>query len=155
MALRYIFNPMKEKFLYETLPHRLKYFAEKTPNKTAFVFYSTALEWTTLSFQELYYRSLTFAKGLRVLGISPDDIVALLDSRCPEWLTCYFGIIMAGAIVLGMRFSSKEEVKYTVKMSVYNVMIIFSSGHNGLNENIIKTFVSKTNFSGEIVLLRT
>ncbi len=63
-----------------------------------------------VSYQELWDRGARVAGGLRKEGISPGDRVAIRLPNCNEWLVAFFGILMAGGVVVPVntRFTDAE-----------------------------------------------
>nr|GMD59897.1 probable acyl-activating enzyme 16, chloroplastic [Ipomoea batatas] len=71
---------------------------------------------TNLSFKELEKEIVSFAEGLRVIGLKPDEKIALFADNSCRWLVADQGIMTTGAInvVRGSR-SSVEEL-----LQIYN-----------------------------------
>jgi len=82
--------------------------ARLTPDKTALVWVPTGARYT---YAELDTRAVRCARVLReVLGLSPDDRVALLADNCVEYLDLFFAAPKAGVILvpLGTRLTPPE-----------------------------------------------
>ena len=57
-------------------------------------------EWESMSYGEFLEVARDIGTGLAKLGMRPTDRVALLSHNGPEWVICYFGILMNGGIVV-------------------------------------------------------
>ncbi|MFC1399936.1 MULTISPECIES: class I adenylate-forming enzyme family protein [Streptacidiphilus] len=53
----------------------------------------------SLTFAELYDQALRLAQGLREHGVSPGDTVAVHQPNSLRFTLCYFGVLLAGAVV--------------------------------------------------------
>jgi len=82
---------------YEKIPLQsyLKKAAMEFPTKTAIHFLGKEL-----SFQEVYIQASKFANYLRQLGIDKGHRVAIMLPNCPQAVICYYGVLMAGGIVV-------------------------------------------------------
>lgn len=54
----------------------------------------------TRTFAEVHATARSLAAGLRAWGLHPGDRIALLAENRVEWVTAYFGILNAGAVVV-------------------------------------------------------
>lgn len=59
-------------------------------------------DWQSISYRGLRQLARQVASGLHRLGIRPGDRVAIAAESCPRWVVCDFGILMAGAVNVGM-----------------------------------------------------
>jgi long-chain acyl-CoA synthetase len=84
-----------------TLPGLLEQNAERFSNCPALK-YKQQGQWQTISYQDLWQRVRSIARGLAALGVKPGDRVALISENCPDWVACDFGITSAGAINVAM-----------------------------------------------------
>jgi long-chain acyl-CoA synthetase len=68
-----------------------------------------------VTYEEVWDRAARVAGGLRAQGISPGDRVAIRLPNCNNWLVAFFGILMAGGVVVPVntRFSETES-KYVI-----------------------------------------
>lgn len=65
------------------------------------------------TFAEFYEDVLSFGGGLKNAGIKKGDRVALLMNNSIEFITAYFGIIAAGAVVVPVNiFLKAEEIEF-------------------------------------------
>ncbi|RAL54418.1 hypothetical protein DM860_001546 [Cuscuta australis] len=100
---------------YKTVPDIWKSAAEKFGNHIALVdpYHNPP---TNLSYKQLEKEILSFAEGLRVVGLRPDEKIALFADNSCRWLVADQGIMSTGAVnvVRGSR-SSVEEL-----LSIYN-----------------------------------
>lgn len=86
----------------------------------------TALFWgeQEYSFQKLSAQSHVVAERLALLGVKPGDRVALWLKNCPEFISSFFGILNAGAVVVPINnFLKTEEVAYILKDAEANVIV--------------------------------
>jgi long-chain acyl-CoA synthetase len=86
----------------------------------------TALFWgeQEYSFQKLSSQSHVVAERLALLGVKPGDRVALWLKNCPEFISSFFGILNAGAVVVPINnFLKTEEVTYILKDAEANVIV--------------------------------
>jgi long-chain acyl-CoA synthetase len=69
--------------------------AERFPDTVAVSFYGRAL-----SYRELREEARRFARGLRAVGVTPGERVLLLLPNIPQAVICYYGALLAGAVVV-------------------------------------------------------
>lgn len=69
--------------------------AEKEPNKT-FI----RMGYETFSFAETFSLANNIARGLRKLGVSSDDYVAIMLPNCCEYILGWFGVILSNAAIV-------------------------------------------------------
>jgi acyl-CoA synthetase (AMP-forming)/AMP-acid ligase II len=68
-----------------------------------------------LTYRELWDRSARTAGGLRALGIQPGDRVAIRLGNGADWCVAFWGIQMAGAVVVPVNTRFTEaEVEYVI-----------------------------------------
>ena len=97
----------------------LKESAEKSPNKVAIHFLGREL-----TFKEVYESALKFAAYLRKLGIEKGDRVAISLPNCPQSVISYFGILLAGGIVVQTNPTYTErELEYQMKDSGSKIIV--------------------------------
>jgi long-chain acyl-CoA synthetase len=82
-------------------------------NKEVFI-YRTGIRRFTYSYLQLYSYSLKMAAYLLKQGIKKGDRVAIWAPNDPFWAISYFGIILAGAIVVPIDFASGEKRAETI-----------------------------------------
>lgn len=54
----------------------------------------------TMTYRELHADAVKVARGLLSLGVSPGDRVAILLPNCPQAVVSYYGVLLAGCIVV-------------------------------------------------------
>ncbi|XP_019184086.1 PREDICTED: probable acyl-activating enzyme 16, chloroplastic isoform X1 [Ipomoea nil] len=100
---------------WKTVPDIWKTASEKFGNRIALVdpYHNPP---TNLSYKQLEKEIVSFAEGLRVIGLKPDEKIALFADNSCRWLVADQGIMTTGAInvVRGSR-SSVEEL-----LQIYN-----------------------------------
>jgi len=77
------------------LPALLDAAAADFPATPAISFYSR-----TLTYGDLHREALRFARGLRKAGVQPGERVLLLLPNVPQAVICYYGALLAGAVVV-------------------------------------------------------
>jgi len=77
-----------------------------------------------LTFAQLDHEARVIAAGLRELGISPGQTVALLIPNVPEFTMAYFGILYAGCTVVPLNvLLSPPEIDYHLEDSDAKLLI--------------------------------
>src|SRR5690625_4696429 len=69
--------------------------ASRYPEKKALYFVGKEL-----TYQELYSQAKQFANYLPSLGLKKEDKVAIMLPNCPQAVISYYGILMAGGVVV-------------------------------------------------------
>lgn len=86
----------------------------------------TALFWgeQEYSYDQLLLEAQCVAEELSRLGTTPGDRVGLWLKNCPEFIPSFFGILMAGGVVVPINnFLKADEVGYILKDGGTGVMI--------------------------------
>lgn len=78
-----------------TVPDLLRHSSDRFANSPALLFYGTCI-----SYRELDDLATRFALGLRRLGVSQGDRVAIMLPNIPQTVIAYYGILKAGAVVV-------------------------------------------------------
>nr|BBD06515.1 acyl CoA synthetase [Watasenia scintillans] len=94
----YYHVPKPDPLIYETIPERLRKFAEKRPDKISTVVYHTMTDRRQLTRRELYDQAWTFARALRKHGVQHGDRVALCAHNFVNWLVYDIGIQISGGV---------------------------------------------------------
>lgn len=135
---------------YITFTDLLKRRANDTPNKPAYIFIDEEKKRTVLTFQDLYTKAVSFAKGLVSLGIQKGDTIGLSGRNVPEWLIANFGIQMAGGCVLCLPFCYKASDLVNLLNSLAPVKaLIMDPGLDDDNLNIATEITSHTTPDGK------
>lgn len=96
-----------------SLQQLLKNTAEKYPNKIAIHFNGKEL-----SYQELYESALKFAGYLQKIGIQKGDRVAIMLPNTPQSVISFYGVMMAGGIVVQTNpMYTERELAFQMKDS--------------------------------------
>jgi long-chain acyl-CoA synthetase len=95
----------------KTLIDLFKLFEKR--NKGVFI-YRTGIRRFTYTYPELYSSSLKMAQYLLSQGIKAGDRIAIWAPNNPFWAVSYFGIILAGAVVVPIDFASGEKRAETI-----------------------------------------
>jgi long-chain acyl-CoA synthetase len=100
---------IEEKPLYVYLQQA----AAEFPTNTAIHFLGK-----TLSYTELYDQSLKLANYLQSLGLQKDDRVSIMLPNCPQAVIAYYGVLLAGGIVVQTNpLYMERELEYQLKDS--------------------------------------
>nr|WP_263325505.1 AMP-binding protein [Neobacillus sp. Marseille-Q6967] len=87
--------------------------AQQFPEKTAIHFMGKEM-----NYRELYNETLAFSSYLQQIGITKGDCVAIMLPNTPQAVISYFGIIMAGGIVVQTNpLYTERELEYQMKDS--------------------------------------
>ena len=87
--------------------------AKRFPEKIALHFMGKEM-----SYKDLYDETLSFASYLQEIGISKGDRVAIMLANTPQAVISYFGILMAGGIVVQTNpLYTERELEYQMKDS--------------------------------------
>ena len=80
------------------------------------MYYHKVDKFVGLSYREIDLKSKAFARGLIELGVEKGDRIAVLSENRPEWGISYFGILLAGGIVLPLDPCLKiSELKHIIR----------------------------------------
>ncbi len=97
----------------------LKESAEKSPTKVSIHFLGREL-----TFKEVYQSALKMAAYLKKIGLEKGDRVAISLPNCPQYVISYFGILMAGGIVVSTNPTYTErELEYQMRDSGSKMII--------------------------------
>ena len=95
--------------------------AQRSPDKTAFVFGETRL-----SYSQVDAAANQVANGLIGIGIEPGDKVGLSCPNLPYFPIIYFGIVKAGAVVVPLSVLLKHnEIAYHLSDSGCQGLFLF------------------------------
>ncbi|GAX91329.1 long-chain-fatty-acid--CoA ligase [Effusibacillus lacus] len=104
-----------------TLPQMLGQTCKRFPERGAIYFYGQQI-----NYQTLYGYAGRFAAGLRELGIEKGDRVAIMLPNCPQYVIAYYGILMAGAIVVQVNpMSVEREIEHFLSDSGAKALVVF------------------------------
>ncbi|MBY0146642.1 long-chain-fatty-acid--CoA ligase [Neobacillus niacini] len=105
--------PAELEFRPEPVQQYLVDAAKSYPDKIAIHFMGKEM-----TYKELYNESLSFASYLQELGIAKGDRVAIMLANTPQSVISYFGILMAGGIVVQTNpLYTERELEYQMKDS--------------------------------------
>lgn len=78
-----------------------------------------------MTYKELYESAMKFANYLRVLGVEKGDRVAIMLPNCPQNVIAFYGILMAGGIVVQTNpLYTEREVQYQMADSEAKVIVV-------------------------------
>ena len=78
-----------------TVPDLLKWAHDRFFDRVAIKFMGK-----TLTYNEVYQAAHSFAHALVKMGIKPGDRVSIMLPNCPQYVIAYYGIMLAGAVVV-------------------------------------------------------
>lgn len=105
------------------LNESLKKSAEKFPNRNAITFDNKYI-----TYRELYSQVECVASNLVQDGVRKGDKVALILGNCPEFVIAYYGILLAGGVVVPVNpIFTKNEISYILSNSEAKAVIANSS----------------------------
>ncbi len=98
---------------HETIYSLLNWLNSTCPSKMAFKCHEK-----TVTYEELYSRSMNIAKGLTRLDIKKDDKVAIWGSNSIDWILVQMAVAMVGAVLVPINTRHRAmELEYTLKQS--------------------------------------
>lgn len=87
--------------------------AKEFPQKTAIHFMGKEI-----TYHVLYEKAMTFANYLKEIGLKQGERVAIMLPNIPQTVICYYGILMAGGIVVQTNpLYTEREIKFQMKDS--------------------------------------
>ncbi|MCP8967381.1 AMP-binding protein [Ectobacillus ponti] len=112
------------------IPHHIDY----DPQPLHFYLQQTAFEYPhknaihflgkNITFHEVYVQSKTFANYLKSLGVEKGDRVAIMLPNCPQAVIGYYGVLLAGGIVVQTNpLYTERELEYQMKDSEAKVIL--------------------------------
>jgi fatty-acyl-CoA synthase len=103
------------------LTHYVQVAAERYPHKPAVIFCGS-----TLSYSALHARVEALAGYLvQRLGVQRGDRVLLMSQNCPQYVTAYYGIMRAGAVVVPVNaICTQNEIRYYLQDSGARVAMV-------------------------------
>jgi long-chain acyl-CoA synthetase len=78
-----------------TVPELLKQSYERFFDRVAIKFMGKPL-----TYKEVYDAAVNFARSLVKMGIKPGDRVSVMLPNCPQYVIAYYGVMLAGAVVV-------------------------------------------------------
>ncbi|WP_285765596.1 long-chain-fatty-acid--CoA ligase [Peribacillus sp. SI8-4] len=98
----------------------LKESAEEFPDKASIHF-----QGKELSYREVYESALRFAAYLKGIGLQKGERVAVMLPNCPQGVISFFGILMAGGVVVQTNPTYTErELEYQMKDSGAKMIVV-------------------------------
>jgi long-chain acyl-CoA synthetase len=112
------------------LPELLSDAARDFPDAPAILFYGR-----TLSYAELYAEARRFARALVDTGLDTGERVLLLLPNVPQAVICYYGVLLAGGIVvLSNPLSNAETFRHHLRDSGATTVVALSIFHRAVAE---------------------
>lgn len=122
--------------------------ASLRPNENALWFSN---QWFT--YKQLYDKARSVAAFLTANGFQPNQRAALLMDNCDGYAVFYFGVLMAGGVVVGLNPGfSAEDLKVLVKDCQATVLIVDKKHLNlsvkaGMNDANLDIVIRETDFA--------
>lgn len=105
-----------------TLPAMFGETCKRYPERNAIHFYGQKIDYRTL-----WGYAARFASGLAGIGIEKGDRVAIMLPNCPHYVIAYYGILMAGGIVVQVSpMSVEREIEHYLLDSGAKVMVVYA-----------------------------
>jgi long-chain acyl-CoA synthetase len=105
------------------LPQQLQHWARVRPQATALRQKEHGV-WKPVSWADYAERSRWFGLGLRELGLTPGQALAVLSENRQEWVIAQLGAAMVGAITAGVYPTSPaREIEYLLELSEAPVIV--------------------------------
>lgn len=102
---------------------------EKYGRKTALI-----LDDSTVSFEELYERSIKFSLSLKEHGINTDDKVALLFNHSAEFIVAINALWLSGATPVLINTRNKaEEIEHQLKFTDTKILVTDAINYSNIN----------------------
>ena len=97
--------------------------ARRFPDKVAVVDHAERI-----SYRDLWAQSLTYAAGLRELGVGPGDTVAILIPNVADFPRAYYGALAVGAQLVPVHLLlTADEMAYVLRDSGTDLLLAHSS----------------------------
>jgi long-chain acyl-CoA synthetase len=132
-------TPLTPKPLYELLLHAHDLY----PQNIALDF-----KGRLYSYDELTHKAKGFARGLQNIGVRKGTHIGLYMPNCPQFLIAYFGILMAGGVVVNYNplYSSAElrhqiEDSRTEIMVTLNLALLYDKIKHLVGDTCLKTLI--------------
>lgn len=112
--------------LFKSLPDMLRQNASRLKGRIALKFRKQG-HFVTLSYEQYYERALMVARGLKKMGVTPGDRVAILSENRAGWVIADMGILALGAVVAPIYpTNTPEQIAYVLNHC--GAKIVFVSG---------------------------
>ncbi len=112
---------------FQNLHNILSFGAHEFPNRTAIIFGQKKF-----TYSQVYRKAGAIAFALKRWQIKKDDCVALLLDNSPDFVFCYFGILMSGAIVVPINHMFKREEVMHILIDSHSIGLITSSAYSDM-----------------------
>jgi fatty-acyl-CoA synthase len=106
------------------LPGFLREVTERYADREALVFHRPDGGVERWSYAELWDRSMAVARALLALGLGKDGRVGIMMTNRPEWLSAFFGVMLAGGVAATLpTFSTAYELELLLKASGVSILL--------------------------------
>ncbi len=106
-----------------TLPQMLERAAQTYPDRTALGFLGAKT-----SYHGLWQDVQKFALALQKMGVEPGDRVSVMLPNCPQFVTAFFGTLLAGAVVVNTSpLYVADELEHQLKDSGSETLILLDT----------------------------
>ncbi|KAK6173049.1 hypothetical protein SNE40_016583 [Patella caerulea] len=129
-----------------TMPNRLKYWANKQPDASAFLYVAKDKPKAVLTSKEMYDLSVEFGHHLLTIGVVPGSVVCSLIPDSPAALVAFFGILCAGCTVQNatIQMSDGTYLLQNLRKSKCGAVILSSNPDDQANRIISQHFDTVT-----------
>ncbi|XP_052065957.1 uncharacterized protein LOC127705667 [Mytilus californianus] len=129
---------------YTTIPNLLRKWANEDPKRLAYIIYNKGTVPKTITYGELYDKSVRLAKGLVRYGIHQGDVVGVVGNNTAEYLICIYAIQMTRAKPLHLTFHMKDgsDLKRMMQLVGNCKMIMFDPGEGDRHLKIVRNFMT-------------
>ena len=140
------------KLKYRTIPDLLFYHAKERPDKAAFVFTSAEEASRSYTWKYVYDESKRVAQSLIRMGVNRNELVAISFRACPDWLFVNFGIILAGAVPIGVSFTYTDGSDVVALMQRIGTCstIFLDPGQGNATWNIFSNIIDTFDKDGNV-----
>ena len=135
-----------------TVPDYLYFHSKNKPNQEAIVFACTDGSRESVTFQNLYEKSIDVAKRLIKLGVRKSEVVAVSMRTSSKWMYTFLGAVLAGArpIALSFTYSDGSDVIAMMEKLQTCSLIVLDPGAEEENWNIFKKVVEYYDSTGKV-----
>lgn len=111
---------------YQSLPDLLRRQADRHRDRPA-LRYKRNDQYQSLTYADYYQRVMMAARGLRKLGTSPGERVAILSENRPGWVIADLGILSTGAVTVPVYpTNTPEQVAYVLNHAGCRLVFVSS-----------------------------
>ena len=137
----------------KTILDLLKYWADVTPNKKAYVFLNNDKEDNCVTFKEVYEGASKYAQYLRRKGLHKGDRVIIFAEQTVNTIYALYGTLMAGGIFILVLAPADEgkyqRLLYTLKSSEAKYIVCSEDHIKFIRKDINISIINGTDYNCE------